>query len=140
MPFEVFTRNFVRASAPKVTISNFGRISMNTSAAQFLSKTNSGFVVLLWDKSTNRMGIQGVKKEDNRTYNLKAYGPNGRSGAGFSAVTFLNFVRYNWTETRSYEAQWSDADQMLVITVPQEYLSGTPQGWSKREVRRKAKN
>ncbi len=138
MAFEVYTREYVRTTSPKVSISTFGRISLNRSATEFLSKTYTGFVILLWDKATNRVGIQAAKKEDDRTYSLKAYGPKGKTGSGFSAVTFLNFIKYDWSKTRSFTAEWSASDNMLVFGILPENLSGHPQG-SRREVQAKRK-
>jgi hypothetical protein len=124
MPFEVYTRSFVKTSAPKITISGFGRIALNKSAADALTKGGTGFIVLLWDKATNRIGIQPVAKESTNTYPLKSYGPSGKTGTGFSAVTFLNFIDYDWSETRSFAAEWSAKDKMLIFSIPQEHLAG----------------
>jgi hypothetical protein len=126
MPFEIYTREFVRSTEPKVTITNLGRLSINNSASEMLKRLNPTIehVLLLWDKSTGRVGIKPVKKGDHRAYPLKAYGPKGRSGTGFSAVTFLNFIKYNWSETRSFPAGWFE--DMLTITIPFEHLTGKP--------------
>jgi len=140
MPFEPYVREVVRTTEPKISISTFGRISLNRGATEFVTKTYSGGVVLFWDKATNRVGIQTAKKSDDksRVYNLKAYGPKGKTGSGFSAVTFLNFIQYNWSKTRSFDVEWSATDNMLVFTIPAEYLTGYPQG-SRREVQAKRK-
>lgn len=124
MPFEVFTRTFVKTSAPKVTISGYGRIALNNAAADALAKGKVGFVVLLWDRTTQRVGIQPAAKETTNTYPLKAYGPEGKGGTGFSAVTFLNFINYDWSQTRSFGAEWNAAEKMLVFGIPQEHLEG----------------
>jgi hypothetical protein len=138
MPFELFTRDFVRTTAPKVTITSLGRIAINNSATALLRKNEESFVLLYWDKSTRRVGIQPVKKEDNKTYPLKAYGPKGRSGTGFSAVTFLNFIKYNWSETRSFPVEWSGTDNMLVFEIPQEFLTGLQEKlWKKPRAKTK---
>jgi hypothetical protein len=123
MAFEVFTREFVRSSAPKVTITSLGRFSINNGASALL-KTNpqTEWVLLLWDGATNRVAIQPVKKGDIRAYPLKAYGPKGRSGTGFSAVTFLNFINYDWSETRSFAAEWTEG--MLVFKIGELQLIG----------------
>lgn len=121
MPFEVFTREFVRTTEPKVTITNLGRIAINNSASALLKKNPATeHVLLLWDKTTNRIGIQPIKKGDHRSYPLKAYGPKGRTGTGFSAVTFLKFIGYDYSETHSYPAEWGE--EMLMVTVPPERL------------------
>ena len=125
MPFEIYTREFVRSSEPKVTVTNLGRFSINNSASALLKKnTPTESVLLLWDKATNRVGIQPVKKGDHRSYPLKAYGPKGRSGTGFSAVTFLNFINYDWSQTRSYPVEWTE--NMLTFSIQPEHLGGKP--------------
>jgi hypothetical protein len=125
MAFEIFTREFVRTTEPKVTITSLGRFSINNSASALLKKNATvDSVLLLWDRTTNQVGIQPVKKGDHRAYPLKAYGPKGRSGTGFSAVTFLNFISYDWSETHSFPAKWSE--NMLTFTIPQEHLNGKP--------------
>jgi hypothetical protein len=126
MAFEVFTRDFVRTTAPKITLTNFGRFSINNSGAMLLRKNQELWVLLLWDKAAHTVGIQPVKKEDNRTYPLKTYGPKGRSGMGFSAVTFLNFINYDWSKTRSFPVEWREAERVLAFTIPYEYLNGKP--------------
>jgi hypothetical protein len=121
MPFEVFTREFARTTEPKVTITSLGRFSINNSATVLLKKNPSvEFVLLLWDKSTNRVAIQPAKKGDLRAYPLKAYGPKGRSGTGFSAVTFIKFIGYDCSKTHSFPAEWDD--NMLTFTIPQEHF------------------
>jgi len=123
MAFEVFTREFVRSSAPKVTITSLGRFSINNGATALL-KTNgpTEWVLLLWDSATNRVAIQPTKKGDIRAYPLKAYGPKGRSGTGFSAVTFLNHIKYDWSATHSFAAEWEG--NMLVFTISSALTKG----------------
>jgi len=133
MAFEVYTREFVRSTAPKVTITNYGRVAINNSASKLLRKKQENFVLLLWDKSNGAVGIQPISKDDHRAYPLKAYGPKGRSGTGFSAVTFLNHINYDWSETHSYEVEWRSAENMLTFTIPQERLKGRPIG---KQIRR----
>lgn len=125
MSFEVFTREFVRTTEPKITITNLGRFSINNSASALIKKgSGAKHVLLLWDKSTCKVGVQPVKEGDYRAYPLKAYGPHGKSGTGFSAVTFVNHINYDWSVTRSFSAKW--IDNMLVFTIPMEYTTGKP--------------
>jgi hypothetical protein len=142
MPFELYTRSFVKTSAPKVTISGFGRIALNKAAADMLVKGDASFVVLLWDRTTRRVGIQPTAAETSNTYPLKAYGPSGKTGTGFSAVTFLNFINYDWSQTRSFGAEWLAVDKMLVFSIPQEHLAGHKGGAqpSRRQARIKVES
>jgi hypothetical protein len=124
MPFELFTRTFAKTAAPKVTISGYGRIALNKSAADALAKGGAGFISLFWDKATKKVGIQPSAKESAYTYPLKSYGIGGKTGTGFSAVTFLNYINYDWSQTRSFGAEWNAADKMLIFGIPQEHLEG----------------
>ena len=125
MGFEVFTREFVRTTDPKVTITALGRFAINNSATALLKKNGPvDRVLLLWDNVAHKVAIQPLKKSDPRSYSLKAYGPKGRSGTGFSAVTFLDFINYNWSTTRWFPAEWDE--HMLIFTIPQEHLTGRP--------------
>lgn len=127
MPFEVYTREFVRSTEPRVTITNLGRFSVSNGAVELLKKHGTTDTVLLfWDRATSRIGIQGTKKGDRRSYTMKASGPNGRSGTGFSAVTFLNHINYDWSKSHSFFAEWSEKENMLTFVVPSELLAGKP--------------
>jgi len=126
MSFEVFTRDFVRTKSPKITLTNLGRFAINNGGTKLLRKNQEEFVLLYWDKANHAVGIEPAKKEDHRTYVLRAYGPKGRSGTGFSAVTFLNFINYDWSETRSFPLEKASAGNMLMFTIPMEHLTGKP--------------
>ena len=127
MAFEVFTRDFGRTSAPKVTINNLGRFTISNTATKMMRRRQEKFALLLWDKATFKVGIQPVLKEDDRTYPLKTSGAYGRNGVGFSAVTFLNFINYDWSETRSFPVEWWTDGNMLTFTIPEEFLKGKKQ-------------
>src|SRR5271157_3936682 len=124
MPWETFTRDFVRTTAPKVTVTNLGRFALNNSSSALVRQNDVESVLLLWDASTRKVGIQPTKAGDHRAYTLSAYGPKGKSGTGFSAVTFLNHINYDWSETRSFPAEWTE--NMLVFTIPAKHLTGKP--------------
>ena len=124
MPWETFTRDFVRTTAPKVTVTSLGRFALNNSSSALVRQNNVESVLLLWDASTHKIGIQPAKAGDHRAYTLSAYGPKGKSGTGFSAVTFLNHINYDWSVTRSFPAEW--VDNLLVITLAPEHVTGKP--------------
>jgi hypothetical protein len=124
MSWEIFTREFVRTSEPKVTITNLGRMALNNGSTALIKAGKMEHVLLLWDKPASRVAIRPVAKGDIRAYRLNSYGPKGKSGVGFSAVTFLNHIKYDWSKTRSFATEW--AENMLIFTIPQEYLKGKP--------------
>jgi hypothetical protein len=124
--FEIFTREIVRSVEPTVTITTMGRIALNKSATAVLEKSAVEYVLMLWDKESNRAAIRPIGKKDRRSYRL-SYGTKG-NGAGFSAVTFLNFIKYDWSKTRSFAIEWvTKTEDMYIFTIPQEHLTGMPE-------------
>jgi hypothetical protein len=97
-----------------------GRIAFNMVATGILKDHNATHVVLMWDKESSECAARVASSKDagayKLTYNVKS------NGAGFSAVTFLNYIRYDWTETRSFNAVWDDSSKMLVFTIPQQHF------------------
>jgi len=122
--FEVFDRKVTRRIEPTVTLTTLGRIAMNTGAASILHKAAAEFVLLLWDSDTSKIGIKVIGKKELRSYVLH-FGKNG-NGAGFSAMTFLNFIKYDFSESRAFPLQWDESGNMFVFSIPPEYLTGSP--------------
>jgi hypothetical protein len=74
----------------------------------------------MWDKESSECAAKVALSKDTGTYKLTF---NTKSnGAGFSAVTFLNYIRYDWTKTRSFNAEWDEPSKMLVFTIPHEHF------------------
>ena len=100
MAYEIFTRKVTRAGTPTVAVSKSGRIALNKSAFAVLDKNAIEFVLLLWDKDRHRIGIRPITKKDSRAYSLK-FGPK-KNGAYFSAKTFLDYIKIDYAETKSF--------------------------------------
>jgi len=116
MAFEVFSRKVRRLASPQVTFTTLGRIALNKAATAVLDKLVVENVVLLWDADTKRIGIRPISKKDSRAYRVH-YGKNG-NGAGFSAVTFLDHIGYNYKEgSNSFPAEWNDGEGMFLISL-----------------------
>ena len=121
MAFEVYGRERTRASAPTVTINNLGRFSISSSATKMLKIVPEvTSVFLLWDKTTNQVGIKpAAMNGDSRAFPLKTYGKKENSGAGFSAVSFLRFINYDFNKTRTFPVEWKDG--MLVFNITSQF-------------------
>jgi hypothetical protein len=120
MAWEVYTRQIIRTGEPTVTIGKMGRIAFNMKAADILKDHDATHVVLMWDKESSECAAKIASSKDIGAYKLTF---NTKSnGAGFSAVTFLNYIRYDWTKTRSFNAEWVDSSKMLVFSIPQEHF------------------
>jgi hypothetical protein len=120
MAWEIYQRQIIRTGEPTVTIGKMGRIAFNMVATAILSKHKATHVILMWNKESSECAVRIASSKDAGayilTYNAKY------NGAGFSAVTFLNYIRYDWTETRPFNAVWDDSSNMLVFSIPQEYF------------------
>ncbi len=120
MAWEIFTRKVRRSGSPSITFNKLGRISLNKSASETLEKEAVEFVLLLWDASKRQIGVRPITKKDQRAYRL-AYGKKG-NGAGFSAKTFMDYVGYDYTESRSFPIRWDEGESMFIGEIPAEYL------------------
>lgn len=120
MPFELFTSDkAVPRGEPMVTITTYGRIALNKAATFRLEKEKVQFVQLLWDSGTRQIGIRPSEKVRG-AYGL-SYGSNG-NGAGLSSISFLNYLEYDWTETRNYSIEWNEENGMYVFELPRDLL------------------
>ena len=124
MGWEIFDRKTTRTIDPTVTLTTLGRVALNRGATFILEKIAAEQVFMLWDSQSKKCAIKVTGKKDPRTYQLH-FGKN-RNGAGFSAVTFLNHIMYDWSETRMYPLEWNEAESMFTFSIPAEYLTGTP--------------
>lgn len=121
MAFEIFTRKIHRGKGPSVSFTTNGRMAFNKSATDQLEKVGAEKVFVMWDKDNNRIGIRPTTKKDPRTYDIH-YSKKG-NGSGFSASTFLKHIGYKETETHTLLASWEEQEGILVVEVPEEYLS-----------------
>jgi len=120
MTWEVFTRKIIRTGEPTVTIGKMGRIAFNMVATEILIENNATHVVMMWNNESKECAAKVSSSKDVGAYTLTF---NKKSnGAGFSAVTFLNYIRYDWTETRAFNAVWDDSAKMIVFKIPVEHF------------------
>ena len=123
MAWEVFNRKVILTGEPAVTLGKMGRISINKHASSVLEKQGIKHVQLLFDAGLLKIAIKAATSKDDGAYKLTV-GYNG-NGFGFSAVTFLNHIKYDWTETRSFPAEWSADKSLLVVDIPKEHFGAT---------------
>lgn len=126
MGFEIFTRNVVKTRTPSVSITTMGRMAFNKAASATFEKNATEHVLLMFDSATNRIAVRAIGKKDQRAYRLSSSGRG--MGAGFSCVTFLHHIRYDWSKTRQFQLEWSESEDMFIFSVPREFLQGKPEG------------
>jgi hypothetical protein len=116
MAFEVFSRKVRRLTSPQVTLTTLGRMAFNKAATAVFEKQVVENVVLLWDVETKRFAVKPISKKDSRAYHIH-YGKNG-NGAGFSAITFLDHIGYNYKDSsNSFSAEWNEDEQMFLVSL-----------------------
>ena len=120
MAWEVFTKKVIRTGDPVVTLGKMGRIAFNMHATGIFQANQVAYVLLLWDKDTHKSAVKSANSKDAGAYTLTFN--EKYNGSGFSAVTFLNYIRYDWTETRAFNAEWDEKTQMLIFEIPEEHL------------------
>jgi len=108
MAWEIFTRKVRRRGSPAITFNKLGRISLNKTATETLEKDAVEFILLLWDGGKRQVAIRPITKKDPRAYRL-AYGKKG-NGAGFSAKTFMDYIDYDYSESRSTPVRWDEGE------------------------------
>jgi hypothetical protein len=121
MAFEIFSRKVRRQASPQITLNTLGRIAFNKGATAILEKQAVENVLLLWDADSKRFAVRAISKKDPRAYRL-GYGKKG-NGAGFSAVTFLDYIGYDYKkESRSFPAEWNADENMFLVGLSEEVL------------------
>lgn len=111
--YEIFNRKVVRTGTPAISINTTARIGVNRSATEILQKNGVEYALLLWDKEESKIGIQAALKTDTRAYRI-AFNKKG-TGAFFSAKTFFHYILYDYSQTRSYIAEWNSVEKMLEV-------------------------
>ena len=126
MAFEIFTRKHTRLRDPAISFNRLGRIGLNQAATLVLQKDAVEFVLLLWDKTTGVIAIRPITKKDPRAYRI-SYAKRG-NGSGFSAKTFLDWIGFDYSSTRSFPADWNEREGRFEIKPLPETLKDERQG------------
>jgi len=120
MGFEIFSRKVQWKGSPSVTFTKLGRFAFNKAATAQFEKNAIENVLLLWDAEKRIVGVRHITKKDMRAY--KVHSGKGGNGCGFSASTFLRYIGYDVSQSRSMPAKWDETEETFLIEVPEEYL------------------
>jgi hypothetical protein len=94
---------------------------LNRISAGIFKQEKTNRVDLLWDSERSKVGIQVNRNKG--MYQLN-FAPQ-LNGAVVSASTFFNYIKYDWTETRTFPAVWDDRDKILMVDIQPEHLQST---------------
>ena len=116
MAYEVFHRRVRRVGAPSITLNRAGRVSFNKAASERMRKLAVESVALLWDANARKFAIRPMAKKDPRAYQLH-FG-NRDNGAGFSAVTFMEHIGFDYKAgSRQFPAEWNEEQGMFEVSL-----------------------
>jgi hypothetical protein len=113
MAFERFTRTRTRVSTPKASIWSRGQIGFNQGATEKFNLTSFDYAVIFYDKDTKRVGIRFTKDENEEGATKIIKRPSG--GVSFSATAFLNVYGIDHSETRTYNVEYDEENELYVI-------------------------
>lgn len=120
MSFEIFSRKVQWKGSPAISLTKMGLFSFNKTASTRFQKEAVENILLLWDKEKRLIGVRPITKKDNRAYKL--YWSKRGDGCSFSALTFLKFIGFDISETRSMPILWDEQEGIFKIEIPEEYF------------------
>lgn len=120
MAFEIMSRKIQWKGSPAISLTKMGLFSFNKTAATKLQKEAVENILLLWDKEKRLIGLRPITKKDNRAYKL--YWSKRGDGCSFSALTFLKFIGFDTSETKTMPALWDEQEGMFKFEIPGEYF------------------
>jgi hypothetical protein len=133
MAYEVFKRTAVRVEEPSLSLVPDGRIALNAAAVRILTEAGVKSVLLLWDKTNNKVALKAAAKSDKNSYAVSIV-RDSHSGS-LRAKSFLGHIGWNAPKRTMLPATWNEKDKMFEIALPQEYISSAMSGDPKRKAK-----
>jgi hypothetical protein len=128
--FEIYAKESrIVSTTPMLTIGKkLGRCALNRAAAQMLERDGVDYILIMFDKDTNRIGLKASTKKDPRAFAVR-YGRKDKTvtGAAFSGVMFLRYIGYDLSTTQSYIMKWNADDSIFETEIPASRLQGSQQ-------------
>lgn len=112
MAFERFTQTG-RSFRPVVSIWSRGQIGFNQGAVKRCVMKEGSFVVLFFDKDSNKIGLKIVDTEEEGALKPKF----SSTGAVISAKSFLDYYEVDFEKTKKYELTYDDDNELYVVDV-----------------------
>ncbi|MFQ5730096.1 MAG: hypothetical protein ACE5GN_07025 [Waddliaceae bacterium] len=112
MGFERFTKVGV-SYKPRISIRANGQFGFTAGAVKKFHLNDYKFAVLFYDKEASRIGIKLTNEPEEGICRLQVKSTN----AFLSARAFLDYYGIDYGETKRYDAEWSEEDEMVVIAL-----------------------
>ena len=113
MAFIRFTETGARFGDPQVSIWSRGQIGFNQGATQEFDMKKYQYVVLYYDKDTQRIGFQLTNDKTEKGVLKLIFRDN--SGASMSAIPFLKLNKIRYKESKKYDVSLDPDSGFLVI-------------------------
>jgi hypothetical protein len=120
MAYEVFKRTAVRVEEPALSLVPDGRIALNAAAVRVLAGAGVKSVLLLWDRTTNRVALKAASKGDKNAYAVSIV--RDKHSGSLRAKSFLGHVGWSATKRTMLPANWNQRERMLEVTLPREHI------------------
>lgn len=133
MAYEVFKRTTVRVAEPSLSLVPDGRIALNAAAVRVLAEAGIKSVLLLWDKTNNKLALKAAAKSDKNSYAVSIV-RDSHSGS-LRAKSFLNHIGWSAPKRTMLPATWSEKEKMFEIVLPQEYVGSAISADGKRKAK-----
>jgi len=141
MTWEIFRGGKLQLDGPAASILSSGKIHMNKEGVDSLFiEGDFKFVQLLFDQEERKVGIRICEEETPDSFSV-FFPRGGGNGATISCVGFLNFIGYDWNESRNFSAEYEEFEDSagLAITIPEHLLGHGPISRAKRIAAKKLK-
>lgn len=121
--FERF-KNTGSSYSPKISIRSNGSIGFSQGALhRFKLREGEWYVVMFYDRVAQVIGIKPTQdKEEPNIIKLNKKEAVGKENkisvnAFISAKSFLEFYNISYNKTKSYQAEWSEENQMIILKI-----------------------
>jgi len=105
-----------------------GRITLNAAACRVLMAADIKTVVVLWDKTDNKMAIKAAQEGERNSFAISF---TGESHSGSLTVkSFFQHIGWHATDRQALPTTWNASEKMFEVTLPAKYLGAeekTPQ-------------
>ena len=120
MAYEVFKRTGVRVEEPALSLVPDGRIALNAAAVRVLAQEGIKSVLLLWDKTNNRVALKAASKGDKNAYAVSIV--RDKHSGSLRAKSFLGHIGWSAAKRTMLPANWNERERMFEVTLPQEHI------------------
>lgn len=122
MAFKLIPKGEIRSikkKPPHVAITNRGVLCISTAAVEQLVRDHTyEYAFLLWDEEAKLIAIRPTRRKDNQAHRITY---SARSGDGkIAAKSFCEIIGYDYSRSRSFIAQWNEADREFRIDLKNE--------------------